>query len=441
MTESVHTLQIEVWHIERFVFYARNPRKNDSAVDRMCSSIREFGLKIPVLARSDGTVVDGHLRLKAARKLGSWPGGDTTGIPVILCDEWSDAQVKAFRLMVNRSVTWADWDDELLALELQELNAADFDLSLTGFDPKEIDDLLLAPDDDDQANAAPPLPDNPVSRSGDLWICGKHRVLCGDSTCAADVARLLGERRPFLLVTDPPFGISLDSEWRDRAGLNSCGPAEASYMKHRTEGHTNTTISGDTRADWSEAFELVPSLDIVYVWHASIFTREVLNGLLRIGLLYPQQIIWNKGRTVLTRTHYWYQHEPCWYLRKKNAPWFGKAGENSTVWDSASPKFIMGGSDEDKFDHPTQKPIELMRRPILNHTKRGEGVYDPFLGSGTTLAAAELAERVCYGIELDPKYVDVIVMRWQSLTNQKATLDGDGRSFDEIAQERLKEAA
>src|SRR6202158_2618424 len=150
--------QVQIWHIDRFVFYARNPRKNDSAVDRMCSSIREFGFKIPVLARSDGTVVDGHLRIKAARKLGSWPGGDTTGIPVIFCDEWTDAQVKAFRLMVNRSVTWAQWDDELLSLELQELNEADFDLSLTGFDPKEIDDLLLAPDDDDQTNAVPPVP-------------------------------------------------------------------------------------------------------------------------------------------------------------------------------------------------------------------------------------------------------------------------------------------
>ena len=117
-----------------------------------------------------------------------------------------------------------------------------------------------------------------------------------------------------------------------------------------------------------------------------------------------QQIIWNKGRTVLTRTHYWFQHEPCWYVRKKNAPWFGKAGENSTIWDSPSPKFIMGGSDEEKFDHPTQKPVELMRRPILNHTRPGELVYEPFLGSGTTLAAAELTERVCYGIELDPKY-------------------------------------
>ena len=151
-------------------------------------------------------------------------------------------------------------------------------------------------------------------------------------------------------------------------------------MKQRTEGHTETTISGDTRADWSEAFALVPSIQVAYVWHASLFTREVLDGLLRIGFLYPQQIIWNKGRVVLTRTHYWYQHEPCWYVRKKNAPWFGKAGKSSTIWDSPSPKFIMGGSDEEKFDHPTQKPVELMRRPILNHTKRGELVYEPFPG-------------------------------------------------------------
>src|ERR1700681_1323659 len=194
MLKSPPSSEIQTWSIDRLVFYARNPRKNDSAVDRMCSSIREFGFKIPVLARSDGEVVDGHLRLKAARRLGSWPGGDTTGIPVILCDEWTAAQVKAFRLMVNQSVTWASWDDELLALELQELNEADFDLSLTGFDPKEIDDLLLPPDDDDKANAAPPLPENAVSRSGDLWLCGKHRVLCGDSTCGDEVARLLGDR-------------------------------------------------------------------------------------------------------------------------------------------------------------------------------------------------------------------------------------------------------
>ena len=162
---------------------------------------------------------------------------------------------------------------------------------------------------------------------------------------------------------------------RQTAKTNPQYPAEASYMKRRTEGHTETSISGDT--------------------------REVLDGLLRIGFLHHQQLIWDKQRTVLTRTHYWFQHEPCWYVRKKNAPWFGKTGQNSTIWACPSPKFIMGGSDEEKFDHPTQKPVELMRRPLLNHTKRGESVYEPFLGSVTTFAAAEITERVCYGIELD----------------------------------------
>jgi len=301
----------------------------------------------------------------------------------------------------------------------------------------ELDSLLRDPLDEERAEVAPPLPDVAVTRSGDLWLLGPHRVLCGDATGKDAVARLLGERKPLLMVTDPPYGISLDSEWRDRAGLNGRGPAEPSYMKKRTQGHTETSISGDTRADWSEAFALVPSLQVAYVWHASKFTREVLDGLLRIGFLHHQQIIWSKGRAVLTRTPYWFAHEPAWFVRKKNAPWFGKAGENSTVWEVASPKFIMNSSTEEKFDHPTQKPLELMRRPILNHIKRGEVVYDGFLGSGTTLMAAELTERICSGLELDPKYCDVIVQRWEQFTGKKAILDGTKRTFDDIAAERV----
>lgn len=452
MTAAVAALpmQIETWPIARLVEYERNPRRNDGAVERMCQSIREFGFKIPVLARSSGEVVDGHLRLKAARKLGM------TELPVMLCDEWSDAQVKAFRLMVNRSVTWASWDDELLAAELRDIQAMGFDVALTGFAVSEIDALLTLPAQEDEPAPLPPA--NPASRAGDLWLLGPHRIICGDSTDAEVIARLLDGRKPILMVTDPPYGIELDTEWRDRAGLNSAPgqkrtagtkrlakldpqfPAEPSYMKHRTEGHTETSISGDTRADWSDAFALVPDLQVAYVWHASKFTREVLDGLLRIGFEHHQQLIWDKGRTVLTRTLYWFQHEPCWFVRKKNAPWYGVAGENTTVWQAASPKFIMGGSDEDKFDHPTQKPIELMRRPILNHLKRGETVYEPFLGSGTTLAAAESTGRVCCGIELDPKYVDVVIERWQKMSGKQATLDGDGRTFADVRTERLEGA-
>jgi DNA modification methylase len=424
------SIQMETWPINRLIPYVRNPRKNDQAVERMCASLREFGFKIPCLVRSDGEVVDGHLRLKGAHKLG------ITEIPVILCDEWTQGQVKAFRLLVNRSVTWADWDEELLALELQEIQGLDFNLDLTGFDVPEIEDLLAVPNGNEEA--VPPLPQVATSRADDLWLLGGHRLLCGDATSKAQVERLLDGNQPSVMVTDPPYGVELDSEWRDRAGLNGCGPASASYMKNRTAGHTETTISGDTRADWSEAFELVPSLQVAYVWHASVFTREVLNGLLRIGFTLHQQIIWNKGRAVLTRTPYWFAHEPCWFVRKKNAPWYGKAGENTTIWESASPKFIMGGSGEEKFDHPTQKPVALMRRPIINHTKRGECVYDPFLGSGTTLMAAELTGRVCCGLELDPKYIDVIIERWQGATGKEARLEGAGTTFPQVQLERQR---
>src|SRR5712691_7773741 len=286
-------MQLEMWPLSRFVPYARNPRKNDHVVDKMVASIKEFGFKVPVLARRSGEVVDGHLRLKAAEKLG------IAEVPVILCDDWTDAQVKAFRLLVNRSVTWADWDMELLSLELTDLKDLAFDMELTGFDGREIDRMLLA-GADGKEDLVPDLPENPVSRPNDLWRCGPHRILCSDATNPEAVARLLGDRKPLLMVTDPPYGIELDSEWRDRAGLNTAPgqkrtkgmkraaknnpqyPAEASYIKHRTAGHTETTISGDTRADWSDAFALVPSLKVAYVWHASIFTREVLDGLLRI---------------------------------------------------------------------------------------------------------------------------------------------------------------
>ena len=176
--------------------------------------------------------------------------------------------------MDNRSHDDTDWDLDLLGPELEELHGLDFDLSLTGFEQHEIDKFLADPEAEDRANAAPPLPETPVTKPGDLWLCAKHRILCGDATSAHTVARLLAGTEPLLLVTDPPYGVSLDGTWRDKAGINKHGPAEPSYMMHRTEGHTHTTISGDTIADWSHAFELVPSLQAGYVWHASRFTRR-----------------------------------------------------------------------------------------------------------------------------------------------------------------------
>jgi DNA modification methylase len=433
-------IQIERWQIDRLIPRANNPRThNREQVANIAASIREWGWTNPILVDGDNGILAGHARLAAARKLGM------EEVPVIVLRHLCPAQRRALVIADNQlAIAGAGRDEEMLRIELAILHEEDFNLDLVGFEDVELARLLNEQDaaagltDED---AVPEVQQNPVAKTGDLFILGNHRLTCGDCTDPAVVARLLCDARPGLMITDPPYGIELDSEWRDRAGLNGCGPAEASYMKHRTEGHTETTISGDTRTDWSEAFALLPDLQVGYVWHASKFTSEVLGGLLRIGFVHRQQIIWNKGRTVLTRSLYWFQHEPCWFVRKKNAPWFGKAGENSTVWDSPSLKFIMGGSDEEKFDHPTQKPMELMRRPILNHTLPGEAVYDPFLGSGTTLMAAEQTGRVCFGIEVDLKYVDVIVRRWQGYTGKKAILEGDGRSFEEVAQERVAVAA
>ena len=430
-------IQIERWPIERLIPRANNPRTHSRAqVASIAASIREFGFTNPILVGADDDIIAGHARLLAAGKLGM------KEVRVIVLRHLSPAQRRALVIADNQlAIAGAAWDEEMLRIELAILHEEDYNLDLVGFDDVELQRLLEAQDNAPgltDADAVPDVQRAPVARPGDLFILGDHRIICGDGTNAGVVARLLGEAKPLLLITDPPYGIELDGEWRDRAGLNGCGPAEASYMKHhRTEGHTETSISGDTRADWSAAFELLPDLQVGYVWHASKFTSEVLAGLLRIGFIHHQQIIWDKQRTVLTRTLYWFQHEPCWFVRKKNASWYGKAGENSTVWSCPSPKFIFSGSEkEEKFDHPTQKPMEVMRKPILNHTLPGEPLYDCFLGSGTTLIAAEQTGRVCYGVELDPKYVDVIIRRWQQYTGKQAVLDGDGRTFDDIAEER-----
>ncbi|MFN0149947.1 MAG: site-specific DNA-methyltransferase [bacterium] len=422
--------QIQHWPIEKLRPYDRNPRTHSRAqVQKIAKSIREYGFTNPILVASDAGIIAGHGRLEAAKLLG------LTSVPVIELSHLSPAQRRAYVLADNRLAMDAGWDEELLGEELLALQDEGFDLDLTGFDPAELMGLLGQTEAEEVP--APPVPENPVSRVGDLWILGEHRLLCGDATSAADVERVLAGAAPRLLLTDPPYGISLDMEWRDRAGHNTLGAAEPSYMK--TENHRNRSISGDTRADWSDAFELVPSLDTAYVWHASTFAPEVALGLKRIGFEIKQQIIWRKSQFVLSRSHYHWQHEPCWYARKPGSQAFRGSKDQSTVWDAPSPKMLMTSRDEEPVDHPTQKAIVLFTRPIENHTKRNEWVYEPFGGSGTTLIAAEQTGRRCIAIEIDPKYVDVIALRWMSATGKVAMLDS-GETFDDVKAARGSDA-
>jgi len=411
-------IQIEYWPIGQLVSYTRALRKNDRAVDRMISSIQEFGFKIPILARRSGEIVDGHLRLKAAIQL------SLTEVPVIRCDDWTEAQVKAFRLLVNRSATWADWDADLVTLEMQELKGLDFDLRLTGFDPIEIDHLLFADPSPAEEQISEP-PRTAVSRPGDRWQCSQHRVLCGDCTDKDTVQLLLGDSKPVLMVTDPPYGVSLDPTWRERAGLG----------KQRQVG----TIANDDQVDWTEAWLLFPG-DVAYVWHAGVHAAEVAASLESVGLRIRAQLIWAKQHFALGRGDFHWQHEPCWYAVRegKHSHWCGDRTQ-STLWQVPNLNPIGGLRDESATGHGAQKPIELMRRSILNNTVRGEIVYDPFLGSGTTLIAAELTDRICYGLEIDPGYVDVIVQRWQQVAGKQAVLEEDGRTFDQVAAVRARE--
>ena len=390
----------------------KNARKHDKKnLDAIAKSLTEFGQRKPIVALADGTVIAGNGTLAAAKALG-W-----SEIAVATFED--EAKAKAYAIADNRAGELASWDDELLA---ESLAGLDDDLrAACGFSTAELEQLLHVEGDAAAADEVPEPPGEPTAKRGDLFILGRHRLLCGDSTNAVDVRRVLDGAQPRLLLTDPPYGVSLDMEWRDRAGLNGLGPAEASYLQ-RGEGHKNTAISGDTKADWSDAFELVPSLDTAYVWHASAYSVEVGLGLRRIGFEIKQQIIWRKPHFVLSRQHYHWQHEPCWYARKDGAAKFRGSRDQSTIWDAASPKMLMNpaGEREEKVDHPTQKPVALYTRPIENHLEPGEAFYEPFGGSGSAIAAAETTGRRCFAIELDPKYVDVIVARWERLSGQKA---------------------
>ncbi len=393
-------LTVEAWPVARLIPYARNPRRNDEAVDRMCAAIREFGFRIPVVARSDGTVVDGHLRLKAAQRLG------LPEVPVAVADDLSETQIKAFRLLANRSASWAEWDNELLALELKDLQDAGYDLGFTGFDAGELKGLM----DDGPANgltdedAVPEPPADPVTKPGDLWVLGEHRLLCGDATVATDVERLLAGARPHLLVSDPPYGVEYDPTWRNEAGVSA----------------TKRTgkVANDDRADWREAWALFPG-DVAYVWHAAIHATTVAESLVACGFDIRAQIVWSKSRFALGRGDYHWQHEPCWYAVKRGtrSHWQG-ARDQSTLWSIAP-----AGAEDAATPHGTQKPVEAMRRPIVNNSERGDLIYEPFSGSGTTLIAAETVGRRCLAMELDPAYCDVIVRRWEGFTGDTAVLD------------------
>ncbi|MDX0517735.1 DNA methylase [Sinorhizobium medicae] len=372
-------------------------------VAQIAASIREFGFTIPLLVDEAGELIAGHGRALAAQEIG------LELVPVMVARGWTQKQIKAYRLADNQLALNAGWDVKLLAAELETLQDM---AALIGFSESELRRLgrltgnpgLTDPDE------APALPDVPTSKAGDLWLCGQHRILCGDACNAQDVERLFSGVKPNLMVTDPPYGVDYDPHWRAEAGVNN---------NRKKMGE----VVNDERADWRQAYDLFPGA-VAYVWHAGKYASEVQASLEASGFQIRSQIIWAKDRFALSRGDYHWQHEPCWYAVRQKGNWCGDRSQ-STLWTIPS-------RDDSGHGHSTQKPVEAMRRPMQNNSSAGQAVYDPFVGSGTTIIAAEMEARVALSLEINPAYVDVAVTRWQDFTGEKARLDG-GPSFDDVA--------
>jgi DNA modification methylase len=408
--------QVERWPVDKLVPYARNSRTHsDTQVAQIAASIKEWGWTTPVLVSEDGTLIAGHGRVMAARKLG------LQEVPVMIARGWTEAQRRAYVLADNQLALNAGWDMDLLSIEMQDLNADGFDLSLIGFDDKMLDALLADKPEDGLTDPddVPEPPADPVSKLGDVWVMDRHRLICGSSTEADTVGKLLGDVKPHLMVTDPPYGVEYEAGWRNEA------------LGGKVGGRATGTVKNDDNADWREAWALFPG-DVAYIWHADKHSPAVAESLLSVGLHIRTQIIWAKSQFVIGRGDYHSQHEPCWYAVRKGKPGQYDGGrKQSTLWQIDKPKKSETG-------HSTQKPIECMKRPIENNSSPGQAIYEPFSGSGTTIIAGEMTGRHVYAVELNPVYVDVAVKRWQDFTGKTATLESDGRTFAEISESSAK---
>jgi DNA modification methylase len=379
--------------------YAANSRTHsDEQVAQIAASIKEFGFNNPVLLDGDNGIIAGHGRVLAARQLG------LTEVPTIELSHLTEAQRKAYIIADNKLALNAGWDMELLAVEMKGLGDEGFDLSLIGFSDDELANILVdktegLTDPDD----VPELPDDPVTVEGDVWLLGKHRLMCGDSTVETHVAALLAGVEPHLMVTDPPYGVEYDA------------------VNARSTNVAHGSVLNDDNADWSSAWALFPG-DVAYVWHAGLRAKEVVDSLVSCGFVLRAQIIWDKTSLVMSRGHYHFQHEPCWYAVKRGATghWCGDR-KQSTVWAIPHRKNETG--------HSTQKPVECMKRPIENNSSPGQAVYEPFSGSGTTIIAGEMTGRCIYAMELSPAYVDMAIERWQNFTGEQAVREGSGEKF------------
>ena len=369
--------------------YEKNPRHNAPAVDPVAASIKEFGFKVPIIIDKDNVIVAGHTRFAAAKKLGM------TEVPCIKADDLTEEQIKAFRLADNKVSELAEWDFKLLGEELEGLT---MDMEQFGFTMPE-EEFEIVEDE------VPDLPEEPKSKRGDMYMLGNHRLMCGDSTILEDVEKLLGGVKADLLITDPPYNVDYTGKTKDALKIENDKFDDANgFCQFLTDA-------------FSAANEVMKPGAVFYIWHADIEGYNFRKACQNIDWKVRECLIWAKNSMVMGRQDYQWQHEPCLYGWK----------EGTHLWASDRKQTTLLHFDRPTRNdiHPTMKPVALFDYQIKNNTKQGDVVLDLFGGSGTTIMACEQNKRVAYSMELDPRYVDAIVQRWENFTGKKAVLIND----------------
>lgn len=425
---SDQSMTVENVAVETLLPSPNNPRNNDDAVAHVAASIQRFGFQQPIVAKRSGEIVAGHTRWRAARKL------NIETVPVVWF-EGNDLDAVAYQIADNRTHEFASWDDDSLAKLLTTLRDED-SLAGVGFDEDDVARMIAELDNESKEvgdDSDVEVPKVVCSNRGDLWLLGEHRLLCGDSTSEDDMARLMDGKRAVLLATDPPYLVDYKADNHPQAFDNDSKVKNKNWDAY-VDPETSVKFFDDLlRVALKHCVERVP----IYQWHATRRQSLVEQAWQKNGLLVHQTIIWSKARGVLTRSHFLWKHEPCFYgWIEGNMPEKDRRPDPSetTVWE-------IDQKGQNDGIHPTQKPLEIFERPIRYHTRRGEICLEPFSGSGSQIIAAERHGRRCFAMELSPEFVDADVMRWQKATGGQATLDGDGRTFDEVRAERLGAAA
>jgi DNA modification methylase len=397
-------MKIEIVNIESIQPYINNPRKlKDSAIDKVAKSIKEFGFRQPIVVDANRIIVVGHTRYRASKKLG------LKEVPITVADNLTQEQINAYRIADNRTNEEAEWDIDLLKTEIKELELADFNLDLTGFDEDQLNDFLFEEKEGlTDEDATPEPPEEPISKLGDIWKLGKHKLICGDSTAEDTFKNLFNDNKADLIFTDPPYNVDYSGR-----GENNLG-------KIKNDNMSENDFIDFLYKNFNLMSDYLKSLGCIYVCHPDSQSKPKIAFELNFEKFFKKSstIIWDKGNAGMGWQDYRSQHEPILYGWKEGQGKHNFYGDrkNTSIWNVKRDS-VAG------YKHPTQKPVALSQKAVLNNSKEDDIVFDSFLGSGSTLIACEKTNRKCYGIELDPKYCDVIVKRWEQFTGKKAELE------------------